>query len=512
MTDTTPSTRFRRRELLAAGGGLAAGLLVPAWRASAAPAFVRSRPVLTHGVQTGDVTRRTAIVWARADRPSRMVVRARGRRIAGPVLTPDTDLTGKVRLDCLTPGGEVGVEVLLEDLDDASVTSEPLEATFTTAPKDARDISFVWSGDLVGQGWGINPDAGGLRIFRAMADLEPDFFLNSGDTCYADGPLEPTVALPDGTTWTNVVTPEKSKVAETLAEFRGQYAYNMSDEALRAFAARVPQVNQWDDHEVLNNWYPGEVVVDARYTEQRVDVLASRAHRAFFEWLPITPKAQTAGTVHRRLSYGPLLDLFVVDMRTYKDPNDENVHADPHRGLLGAEQLAWLKAGLAGSKATWKVLAIDLPLGLIVPDGDVAQEGVANRDPGAPLGRELQFADLLRDAHAGGVTGVVMLTADVHYTAAHHYDPARGSAGEFTPFWEFVSGPLNAGAFGPYALDPTFGPEAVFVSAPPVQNTGPAGGYQFFGQVAIDAASRQMTVRLRDIDGEVLFEQVLDPG
>jgi alkaline phosphatase D len=32
----------------------------------------------------------------------------------------------------------------------------------------------------------------------------------------ADGPLEPTVALPDGTTWTNVVTPEKSKVTETL--------------------------------------------------------------------------------------------------------------------------------------------------------------------------------------------------------------------------------------------------------------------------------------------------------
>ena len=50
------------------------------------------------------------------------------------------------------------------------------------------------------------------------------------------------------------------------------------------------------------------------------------------------------------------------------------------------------------------------------------------------------------------------------------------------------------------------------MSAPPVQNTGPAGGYQFFGHVAIDAASRQMTVRLRDIDGDVLFEQVLDPG
>ena len=46
---------------------------------------------------------------------------------------------------------------------------------------------------------------------------------------------------------------------------------------------------------------------------------------------------------------------------------------------------------------------IDLPLGLIVPDGDVAQEGVANRDPGAPLGRELS-SDLSRNAGAFGHT------------------------------------------------------------------------------------------------------------
>jgi hypothetical protein len=42
---------------------------------------------------------------------------------------------------------------------------------------------------------------------------------------------------------------------------------------LRAFLAEVPQLNQWDDHEVLNNWYPGEILDDARYTEKRVDVL-----------------------------------------------------------------------------------------------------------------------------------------------------------------------------------------------------------------------------------------------
>ena len=101
-------------------------------------------------------------------------------------------------------------------------------------------MSFAWSGDLAGQGWGINPDLGGYRIFSEIAALEPDFFLCSGDHVYADGPLTVTAPLPDGRTWRNIVTEEKAKVAETLDEFRGQYAYNLLDDNLRAFAAAGP--------------------------------------------------------------------------------------------------------------------------------------------------------------------------------------------------------------------------------------------------------------------------------
>ena len=49
-----------------------------------------------------------------------------------------------------------------------------------------------------------------------------------------------------------------AKVAETLDEFRGRYRYNLLDEHLRRFAAQVPQLWQWDDHEVVNNWSPGK--------------------------------------------------------------------------------------------------------------------------------------------------------------------------------------------------------------------------------------------------------------
>src|SRR3954469_8586710 len=199
-------------------------------------------------------------------------------------------------------------------------------------------------------------------------------------------------------------------------------------------------------------------------------------------------------------------------MRSYKDPNDGNVYTDPRRVLLGHAQREWLKRELAASRATWKVIANDLPLGLIVPDPPTALEGVAQGDPGAPLGRELEFADVLRFAHRHRVGGIVLLTADVHYTSAHHYDPSRAAIGDFDPFWEFVAGPLNAGAFGPNPLDATFGPQTVFAKAPPAPNTSPADGYQFFGHVAIDGGSRVMTVSLRDLDGTVLFSIDLQPA
>jgi alkaline phosphatase D len=498
-----------RNGLIAGGGAVLLGG-TPRAANAAAPAFVRAgRPQLTHGVQSGDVTANRAVVWARADRPATMLVDvstrpdfAHARTIKGPLLTPDTDLTGKTFVTGLPTGREVHYRVRL---DADGLQSAPAVGTFRTTPRERRDLRFVWAGDLAGQGWGINPDLGGYRIFAAMAALDPDFFLCSGDLVYSDGPLTETVALPDGRTWRNIVTPEKSKVAETLAEYRGQFRYNLLDDNLRAFNAAVPWVYQWDDHEVLNNWFPGKILDDARYTEKRVDVLAARARQAVSEYTP-TPN----GRIYRKIAHGPLLDVFVLDMRTNKDPNGPD-NATEGPGLLGAEQLNWLKRELRASKATWKVIANDLPLGLIVPDGTAAQEGVAQGDNGAPLGREREFADLLSFAKRNRVANLVFLTADVHYTAAHFYDPTKAAFSDFDPFWEFVSGPLNAGTFGPNTLENTFGPQLRFAKTPPTANASPADGFQFFGEVAIDAASDVLTVRLRDLDGAVLFTVDLTP-
>ena len=107
----------------------------------------------------------------------------------------------------------------------------------------------------------------------------------------------------------------------------------------------------------------------------------------------------------------------------------------------------------------------------------------------------------------------VWLTADVHYTAAHYYDPEKAAFQDFEPFWEFVSGPLHAGAYGPNKLDETFGPQLVYVKAPPAdqQNQPPSSPYQFFGHIALDGATQQMTVTLKDVDDTALWAKTLDP-
>ena len=132
---------------------------------------------------------------------------------------------------------------------------------------------------------------------------------------------------------------------------------------------------------------------------------------------------------------------------------------------------------------------------------------------GPPRGRELEIADLLRFIKASGVVNTVWLTADVHYAAAHYYNPDKAQFQDFEPFWEFVSGPLHAGTYGPNELDNTFGPEVKFIKAPGLdkQNLPPSAGMQFFGHVKIDGATGQMTVTLRDRADVALWSTTLDP-
>jgi alkaline phosphatase D len=472
---------------------------------------------MPQGVAVGDAGPGRAVVWSRCDRPARMFVDyatspqfSNARAVRGPAALPGSDHTARVVLTDLPPGQQIFYRVRFQDLSHLGSWSEPQPGSFNTAlSSSTRDVTIAWSADSVGQGWGINPEFGGLRLYEAMLKAAPDLFVHCGDTIYADGPLQPEVTLDDGTIWRNIVTPAKSRVAESLDDYRGNYQYNLLDDHMRRFNASVAQAVLWDDHEVRDNWYETrDLSADKRYTVTSVALLAARARQAFCEYNPLPVDPVDPERIYRIVASGPLVDVFALDLRSYRGPNSDNRQTaltDASR-IMGTAQVDWLKRSLAASRATWKVIANDMPIGLVVRDGPSHFEAVANGDQGAPLGRELEFAEILRFIREQRIRNVVWITGDVHYCAAHHYHPARARFKDFDPFWEFVAGPLHAGAFAPNDLDATFGPEVRFTGVPPgtKPNRPPSSGLQFFGTLRVNARSRDLRVALHDLSGRAI--------
>ena len=494
----------RRRFISTAAATLAVGGLARPYLSRAA-----DRPCTTHGIACGDVSHDGAVVWARSDRPARMLVEIAPTESFKTITAahevdalPATDFTAKALMQGLPIGQDLFYRVRFQDYATPTIIGEAQVGRFRTAPDTRRAVSFVWSGDAAGQGWGIDEARGGMRTFATMLDNRPDFFIHSGDSIYADCPIPAEQRLPDGGVWRNLVTEEKSKVAETLDEFRGNYKYNLLDRNVRAFNAEVPIFAQWDDHEVTDDWCPNEGVPSSAYGERNITVLAARANQAFHEFMPIRETPVEAGRIYRKISYGPLLDIFMLDMRSYRTANGR-----PDARILGPVQLAWLERELVRSRAIWKIIAADLPIGLISYDA-------VGQGDGPPSGREAEIAELLSFMNHAGVRNTVWITADMHYTAAHYYDPNGAVFQDFHPFWEFVSGPLHAGTWSPGTLDNTFGPRAIFArGCSPEQgdNLAPCFGLQFFGHVAIDGASEVMTVTLKDVDDRALWSTQIAP-
>ena len=89
---------------------------------------------------------------------------------------------------------------------------------------------------------------------------------------------------------------------------------------MRAFNAEVPIFVQWDDHEVTNNWSASKQL-PAAYKERDISLARRRAARAFHEMYPMRESLTEPGRVYRTLNYGPHLDVFMLDERSYRGPN-----------------------------------------------------------------------------------------------------------------------------------------------------------------------------------------------
>ena len=259
--------------------------------------------------------------------------------------------------------------------------------------------------------------------------------------------------LPNGEIWKNIVTEEKSKVAETLAEFRGNYKYNLLDRNVRAFNAQVPILAQWDDHEVTNDWSPDEELASGAYAREehphaggarqprlpRVHADARSARRK--------PAGSIAGFPTGRCSTCSCSTCAPTALRT---PRGD-------RSLIfgaGSTRLAQARADeFAGNLEGDRRRSIDRP-DQRGRGGAAATARRAGANAKSPI--FWPSSSMPACATRSGSPPTCITPPRIYY------DPNAARFQDFEPFWEFVSGPLHAGTWSPGKLDNTFGPRVMY--------------------------------------------------
>jgi alkaline phosphatase D len=270
-------------------------------------------------------------------------------------------------------------------------------------------------------------------------------------------------------------------------------------------------IGVWDDHEVVNDFGP---LTDTRSIPPYTPGvhLMPIGLEAFMDYTPVAVASSTPLRLYRSIRWGRNLELFVLDARQYRDPNfAEDTDSRP-KTMLGREQLAWLKQGLAASDATWKVIVSSVPMS--IPTGfppTNGRDGWANFDQNTGYEREL--LDILRFMQAHGVRNSVWISTDVHFAEAFRYVPFSDDLG--FAVHELVTGPMNAGIFPTTDFDSTLNPQRLtfFGPASPsaVMSWSQAKHWFNFGELQL-AGGGSLTMRIINTAGEIEFERTLRPS
>ena len=425
-----------RRTVLAAGAVGAAGLALGpalAGEAAAAGRFFR------HGVASGDPRPRSVILWTRVT-PTEAATPGSG---VGPDVTvkwqvaedqtfrsivsrgtfrtgPERDHTVKLDATGLKPATVYFYRFLLDGV------ASPVGRT-KTAPRHDAD-----NGRLV---FGVvscsNIPGGYFSAYRHLAARDDlDAVLHLGDYLYEYGNGEYGAVRPH----------EPPHEMVTLADYRQRHAQYKAEPDLQALHHKYPFVVTWDDHEVTNDqWKDG---AENHQPEEEGDYLErkARAHQVYDEWMPVRMSGTTEtgdGTrLFRRLKFGQLAELSMLDLRSYRSKQVESTFpvpetdaeiSNPDRTITGDRQMEWLKESLANDRAVWKLVGNPVMIAPIVfppLPNELTQQinDVAKLFPedGFPYNVD-QWDGYTADRHElfdhiknQGVTNTVFLTGDIH--------------------------------------------------------------------------------------------------
>ncbi|WP_406263979.1 alkaline phosphatase D family protein [Actinacidiphila glaucinigra] len=439
MTETsapsqTSSRTPSRRSVVKAGAVVTGAALIPL-TAGAGPASAAAEPAFLHGVASGDPLPDGVLLWTRVTPVPEAVpgsglgpaaevgwTVARDRAFTSVVATGTatataaSDHTVKADVRGLQPATDYWFRFT------AGGVTSPAGRT-RTAPAENATADRLRFGVVSCANW----EAGYFSSYRHLAargDL--DAWLHLGDYLYeyATGgyAARGTVVRPH--------VPAHEIV--TAADYRIRHGRYKTDADLQALHAAAPVVAIWDDHEFANDAWSGGAENHTEGAEGAWTARVAAAKQAYFEWMPVRPSI--AGTTYRRLRFGRLADLSLLDLRSFRSQQasiGSGSVDDPDRTITGRAQLDWLKAGLKASDTTWRLIGNSvmispvafgaLPGHLLAPLAELLglpAEGLAvNVDQWD--GYTDDRREILAHLRDNGIRNTVFLTGDIHMAWAN---------------------------------------------------------------------------------------------
>lgn len=423
----------RRRTIVKAAAATAvlAGPL-----AAALPARATGQPpAFLHGVASGDPLPDGILLWTRVT-PAPEAIPGSG---TGPdttvswVVAKDKALTNIVAKGSVTAtaASDHTVKADVRGLEPATDywfrfsaggTDSPVART-RTAPAAGADVSGLRFGVVTCANW----EAGYFASYRHLAvrnDL--DAWLHLGDYIYeyksGEYAARGTVVRPHA--------PANEII--TLSDYRTRHGEYKTDPDLQALHLKAPVIAIWDDHEFADNAWSGGAVNHTEGAEGTWTARKAAAKQAYFEWMPVRPAIE--GTTYRRLRFGKLADLSLLDLRSFRSQQASAGSGsvdDPNRTITGRAQLDWLKAGLKASDTKWRlvgnsVMIAPFVIGSLTADLlkplarmlDLPQDGIGvNTDQWDGYTHDRR--ELLDHLRANAIGNTVFLTGDIHMSWAN---------------------------------------------------------------------------------------------
>lgn len=427
-------TRRRFIETTAAGtAGLyiaTAGGITPAWAVSWSP-YQDDPPEFPHGVASGDPAPDGVVLWTRVNATGGVTVSweisetpffGPGDVVSSGSFPTDAerDWTVKVEATGLAPGRTYYYRFSL-----GSAVSRVGRTRTAPASVSPSSLAFALASCQ-------NFTAGYYAAWRHIAARDDlDFVLHVGDYIYEYGDAGVRAHAP-------------AREIVSLDDYRTRYRQYRSDADLRAAHAAHPFIVTFDDHEVANNsWREGaqnHQPSEGDYIERR-----NRAYQAYDEYMPNRlPEGRSSDgmRVYRKLAFGDLVDVFMLDTRQYRDqevasplpvpgPQTNPELGADDRTYLGAAQKAWLQEELAASTARWRVLGNQAMLaqftyGIWPDEVGGALQGLTGMPPDGYAvnpdqwdGYQAEQKEFLRFLRDAGIRNTLVCTGDIHMSFAN---------------------------------------------------------------------------------------------